>query len=70
MDVSLIMSLFAVSLLCCMIIIPWLRRRVLGGWVGNIGMNGLDGRRMVGWWESGNDNWNNTCWTSLGFTSE
>lgn len=46
MDVSLIMSLFAVSLLCCTIIIPWLRRRVLGGWVGNIGVNGLDGRRV------------------------
>ena len=25
--------------------------------------------RMVGWRESSNDNWNDTCWTSLGFTS-
>jgi len=66
------MSLFVVSLLCCTIIIPWLRRCVLGGWVGNIGVNGLDDwrvGRMVGWWESGNGNWNDTCWTSLGFTS-
>lgn len=61
------MSLFVVSLLCCTIIIPWLRRRVLGGWVGNIGVNGFDGRRIAGWWEGGSGNWNDTCWTSLGF---